>query len=183
MSARIDFTAKELLTIERLYVQRKLTVQEIGDKFGCSDSFIVRIARKHRWAARVRAVPTKPRTAPDYRAEMDARHRQLYGDVAGDVDYLRQRGFVVTREKSGYRVGNALCDLTELRAKADRERRLSAPPAPGIASVPVWRDTGRTSVKRPTATSCACGRARSHLGRYWYRRGWAGPKPSNKEAA
>jgi hypothetical protein len=55
-----------------------------------------------------------------------ARQVELYGDAAtvDDVRFLRQQGFVVHREGAGVRIGNTLCTLAALRAKAARERRL-----------------------------------------------------------
>jgi hypothetical protein len=55
---------------------------------------------------------------------------------------LRRRGFVVVREGAGVRVGNQLCTLVALRAKADRERRLQAVQA-----------SMRAGPRRPAATA------------------------------
>jgi hypothetical protein len=64
--------------------------------------------------ARVRAI-----------AEDAARQKALYGKHVDDVRVLRNRGFTVTAEKRGaYLVGNRPCSGDELKAKADRERRL-----------------------------------------------------------
>jgi len=62
---------------------------------------------------------------------------ELYGDAGDDVRFLRQRGFVVTREGDRFRVGAALCTLAGLRAKAARERRLAAERPRQVAPPPV----------------------------------------------
>lgn len=51
--------------------------------------------------------------------------QKLYGPVLEEVNYLRRRGFVINREPSGYRVGNAIVSAAEIVAKAARERRLA----------------------------------------------------------
>jgi hypothetical protein len=58
------------------------------------------------------------------------RERDLYGANVADVMYLRRRGFVVTRAGAGYLVGNAQCTTQQMRAKADRERRLECAAVP-----------------------------------------------------
>lgn len=58
-------------------------------------------------------------------AEEAARLKELYGDLLPDVQVLRARGFVVTREGAGFRVGNKLVDKAGLRAMARREGGLA----------------------------------------------------------
>jgi hypothetical protein len=58
------------------------------------------------------------------RAAEEQAYRALYGNHRADVDLLRRRGFVVTREGEGFRVGNKVVTAAELIAVADRERRL-----------------------------------------------------------
>lgn len=59
------------------------------------------------------------------RAEREKRDRELYGPVLDDVKWLTHRGWVITKEPSGYRVGNALVSAADIVAKAARERRLA----------------------------------------------------------
>lgn len=58
-------------------------------------------------------------------AEEAARMKELYGDLLPDVQVLRKRGFVVTREGAGFRVGNKTVDKAGLRAMAQREGGLA----------------------------------------------------------
>lgn len=58
-------------------------------------------------------------------AEEAARLKELYGDLLPDVQVLRKRGFVVTREGAGFMVGNKLLDKAGLRAMAQREGGLA----------------------------------------------------------
>jgi len=58
-------------------------------------------------------------------AEEAARLEALYGDLLPDVQVLRKRGFVVTREGTGFMVGNKLLDRAGLRAMAQREGGLA----------------------------------------------------------
>lgn len=48
----------------------------------------------------------------------------LYGSLEESVKILRHRGFVVYRDRNGFRVGNQLLDTSEMVAKAAREQRL-----------------------------------------------------------
>ncbi|MFN4017634.1 MAG: ParB N-terminal domain-containing protein [Reyranella sp.] len=59
------------------------------------------------------------------KAEDEARQRALYGDLLPDVQVLRKRDFVVTREGNKFRVGNRLLDKAEVRAMARREGGLA----------------------------------------------------------
>lgn len=59
------------------------------------------------------------------KAEDEARQKALYGDLLPDVQVLRKRDFVVTREGSKFRVGNKLLDRAEVRAMARREGGLA----------------------------------------------------------
>lgn len=58
-------------------------------------------------------------------AEEAARLQELYGDLLPDVQVLRKRGFVVTREGAGFMVGNKTVDKAGLRAMAQREGGLA----------------------------------------------------------
>lgn len=58
-------------------------------------------------------------------AEEAARLNALYGDLLPDVQVLRKRGFVVTREGTGFMVGNKLLDKASVRAMAQREGGLA----------------------------------------------------------
>jgi hypothetical protein len=98
--------------------------------FGITPSELVDIARRQGWQTRAEGLWAPGKTARERAAEIRAaeaaRQVELYGCAGGvdDVRTLRRRGFTVTREGNRYRVGNALCSLAELRAKAARERRL-----------------------------------------------------------
>lgn len=60
----------------------------------------------------------------DTRRDIDARDHEIYGAMLPDVKFLRHRGWVITKENAGFRVGNALVPAEEIVAKAARERRL-----------------------------------------------------------
>ena len=81
------------------------------------------LAKEHGWPPKSDKTPSERAAAA--RAAEAAREVDLYGDAAtvADVRFLRQQGFVVHREGAGVRVGNTLCTLAGLRAKAARERR------------------------------------------------------------
>jgi hypothetical protein len=59
------------------------------------------------------------------KAEEAARLQELYGDLLQDVQVLRKRGFVVTREGAKFLVGNKLLDRAGVRAMARREGGLA----------------------------------------------------------
>lgn len=101
------------------------------------------VARKQKPATiegvKARLAKPMPRSfkqiALDAKAEDTQRRQQLYGRHAADVDLLSRRGFVVTRHRDGFMVGNKECTAADLRAKADRERRLMQP----VVDVPARR--------------------------------------------
>jgi hypothetical protein len=49
----------------------------------------------------------------------------IYGGILDDVRWLRHRGWVITKELGGYKVGNTLMGAEDIVAKAARERRLA----------------------------------------------------------
>jgi len=105
------------------------------------DVSVSRSARCTPWSGATAGPParrwrfeTSRERAAAIRAAEAARDRQLYADAVDDVALLRRRGFVVTREGHRCRVGNTLCSLADLRAKAARERRL-AEAANGMTAV------------------------------------------------
>lgn len=59
------------------------------------------------------------------KAEEAARLQAIYGDLLPDVQVLRKRGFVVTRERDKFMVGNKLLDRAGVRAMAQREGGLA----------------------------------------------------------
>jgi len=98
--------------------------------FAISTTELAALIRRHGWTARAEGL-WAPGTTPAERAAQirsadAARQVALYGSATGvaDVKTLRSRGWTVTRERRGVRVGNKLCSFVEMRAMADRERRL-----------------------------------------------------------
>jgi hypothetical protein len=70
-----------------------------------------------------RMTPAERRAAE--RAEIEAREREIYGDLVDDVRVLRGRSFFVAAQDGGaFVVGTKTVDRDGLRALADRERRL-----------------------------------------------------------
>lgn len=63
-------------------------------------------------------------------AEEVARLKKLYGTLLPDVEVLRRRGYVITKEGGVYHVGNKRLDATGLKEMAARERRLLGQPEP-----------------------------------------------------
>ena len=59
------------------------------------------------------------------RTEAKAIDERIYGGILPDVQFLRHRGWVITSEQGGYRVGNQLIGAADIVAKAQRERRLA----------------------------------------------------------
>lgn len=59
------------------------------------------------------------------RQEGQALDAKLYGPILKDVNWLRHRGWVVTVDRHGYRVGNSVISAADIVAKAARERRLA----------------------------------------------------------
>lgn len=52
---------------------------------------------------------------------------ELFPGVWEEVKVLRRRGYTVSKENGGYRVGKDFCTTQQMVDKANRERRLSAP--------------------------------------------------------
>lgn len=72
--------------------------------------------------------------------EEKRREADLYGDLIGDVRFLRQRGFAITRVGEGFDLGHRTLDATGLRALADRERLLlGEPKAAEPSPLPVFK--------------------------------------------
>lgn len=59
------------------------------------------------------------------RQEGQAIDAKLYGPLLEDVNWLRHRGWVVTVDQEGYKVGNHVISAADIVAKAARERRLA----------------------------------------------------------
>ena len=76
----------------------------------------LKAAGRVRWLA---PFSHRPAPGPD-----SVNERLLYGPLAADVRFLRQRGFGVHMEGDRYRVGNRLMDAGQLGGVAARERRL-----------------------------------------------------------
>jgi hypothetical protein len=69
-------------------------------------------------------------SAQEARVAEEKRNRELYGDALEDVEFLRRCGWAINVLCGGYVMfGNQPISLDELRAKAERERRLRQPAA------------------------------------------------------
>ena len=117
---------EQLTQIRTAYESTDASVRVLVTMFSTTRSEIYGLARQHGWSKRADtlAATTARERAIAVRAAEAAREADLYGDAVADVRLLRSRGFVVIREGQGYRVGNSVCTLAALRAKAARERRL-----------------------------------------------------------
>jgi hypothetical protein len=111
--------------IRQAYEDGDASVGVVATMFGISRQEIFDLAREHGWSARSDSNMTPREKAIAVRAAEVVREVELYGDAIADVKLLRQRGFLVVREGDRCRVGNSLCSLADLRAKASRERRLT----------------------------------------------------------
>jgi hypothetical protein len=144
-------TPAELERVRRLYMETDVPNTEIGRRYGKRPNWVNALAEKHGWPTRKSRAPKsaektplagaldgrrirsprahKPKTIKQVILEAKAadakRERELYGDRAADVTFLRQRNFVVTRQGTGFLVGNRECTAAELHATAQRERRLA----------------------------------------------------------
>jgi hypothetical protein len=117
----------ELEQIRAAYESPSLPLRATCVLLGIAAEKIRSLAREHGWRPRTEGLERTPcERAIAVRAADAARQVELYGDAAtvDDVQFLRQQGFIVHREGAGARVGNTLCSLAALRAKAARERRL-----------------------------------------------------------
>jgi hypothetical protein len=115
--------APEMIEQIRRAYARSLPARTVGLLFGLANGEIYTLVKSQGWAARSEMTPCERATAA--RSAEAARDRELYGDAVDDVRLLRRRGFVVVREGERYRIGNAVCSLADLQAKAARERRLA----------------------------------------------------------
>lgn len=144
-------TPDELDRVRRLYMETDMPNTEIGLRYGKRPNWVNALAEKHGWPTRKSRAPKsapktplagpldgrrarrqhahKPKTIKQLILEArDAearRERDLYGDRAADVTFLRQRGFGVNRQGAGFLVGNRECTAAELHNVAQRERRLA----------------------------------------------------------
>ena len=133
---KVERSDAKIKRIESAYVGRVVTLREICERFGMTLAQLDRLREKRGWAprgrnfkppqtaSRYKPPKTPPRTAADYRRELEERDRQLYGRDLDDVNLLRMRGFVVTRSGPGVEVGNKQMAFAEMRRLAARERRL-----------------------------------------------------------
>ena len=107
--------------------------------FGITSTELSDLVRRNGWKPRTEGLWAPGKTPVERAAEIReaeaARQVELYGDAVDDVRLLRQRGFFVVREGNRFRIGNAVCSLADLRAKAARERRL----ADAANSIPKFR--------------------------------------------
>lgn len=144
-----DLTPVELAEIKSLYHSGEITNVDLAARYGQRPNWINFLASKHGWtlrrkkgkAASLKFTPYVParrrhakpgrsifRGSAEYAAEQrayaDERERDLYGSLTDDANLLRRRGWVVTRERDGFHVGNDIISGAEMHAKAERERRL-----------------------------------------------------------
>jgi hypothetical protein len=117
------------------YERGAMPCRTVGVMFGLANGKIYALVKAHGWAARSEMTPCERANAA--RSAEAARAIELYGDAIEDVRLLRQRGFVVVREGERCRVGNTLCTLAALRAKAARERRLLEADRPSDRSIKI----------------------------------------------
>lgn len=141
--------AADLERARLMYAGFEFSNAEIGAYFGRSLGWVNKTAHRQGWPIRSKrwrkgGEPPKPdidgrkvrrrhahKPTPmsayiaESKAAMAARERELYGDRAPDVMFLRQRGFVVTRSREAFVVGIRSCTAAELHAVAERERRLA----------------------------------------------------------
>lgn len=110
--------------------------------------------------------------AREREAAQDASYKNLYGRHLADVEFLRRKGFVITKSAAGFEVDNKTIDSETLRALADRERRLEG-------NVTSESDAPQTTDE--TTETCPCGKPIRHMGNCWHRRGLSGP-PVKKAA-
>jgi hypothetical protein len=121
----------ELEQIRAAYENGAMPMRATAVLLGMAAEKIRALARQHGWAARsetIYAPGVTPRERADAIRAADRRRQvELYGDAAtvDDVRLLRRCGYVVVREGERCRIGNTLCSLADLRAKAARERRLA----------------------------------------------------------
>ncbi len=137
--------AAEIAWLRHAYVESSASILDICRKFDMGQYELYTLIDRQGWPMRgggskahklatLTKAPPRPRTSRqvllDQRAEDSQRNAFLYGDLLGDVTLLRNRGFVVNRDPAGRGivVGNMICTADDVRAKADRERRLTAQP-------------------------------------------------------
>lgn len=151
MAAAVKLTEQVLRRMRSAVEDGEETLEAIGKRFGRSRKTVVVLIRQYGWhnpwvarqkhsrglaggiSARQRLKRTKAngfllnpaKFIAEKRAAVDAIERNLYGPHLDDVTYLRQRGWIITAERSGFRVGNQVVDGDALAAKAARERRLA----------------------------------------------------------
>lgn len=148
-------SAEELRLIGDAYRLNELSIAEICERYGLrGPGEFNRLRIDNKWKGRSQG--SKPASymrrrhakkgravyrgaaeyAADQRAEVEKREREQYPGLVDDANLLRKRGFVIDRVyEPVFRVGNALCTGAELHAKAERERRLMAPPPEPPATV------------------------------------------------
>lgn len=73
---------------------------------------------------RTHTLAQKMDAAQERRAAEEAQFQKLYGNLLPDVLLLQKRGFVVSRVRGGFQVGHKVVDREDVRAMAERERRL-----------------------------------------------------------
>jgi hypothetical protein len=127
----MTFPTRSPEMIEQLrcaYALGTMPARLLAIAFAISTTELSVLIRRLGWQTRATGLwapgKTPSERAAEIRAAEAARAFELYGDAVDDVRLLRQRGFVVVREGQRCRVGNMLCSLAALRAKAARQRRL-----------------------------------------------------------
>lgn len=172
---KAPLSAEVIERIGKAYCDREISIADICRRFNTSPTDVVQFARLYGWPQRGRGSKPKHRSilktrqprpyrgaaewAADQRAEEEKRQANLYGLQVDDVALLRRRGYGVTREGAGVRIGNQLCTFAQLREKADRERRLEAAARPVDTPAPVKPKRGRPVGYRESAATKAKRRA------------------------
>lgn len=136
-----------LAQIREAYERGSMPARFVAAMFAISTNELYELVKRQRWKPRAQGLYAPEKTplerAAEIRAAEAARQVALYGDAVDDVRLLRRCGYVVVREGERYRVGNSLCTLAALRAKAAREHRLLDGGHLGICTTVVER-TGKS---------------------------------------
>lgn len=121
-------TPAELAIAYRMW-NEGATVVEIGAAVGRNGRWVYTQGTQRKWGRR------RPRKGSaghkyanimqDARKEGEQRERGLYGDLADVVNFLRRRGWIITRDCARIIVGNKAMEPDAIRALAERERRMA----------------------------------------------------------
>jgi len=126
----------ELKRMRNVVEAGELNIEQIGRHFKCSEHEVRRLTVEQGWTnPNTRKFTKPPKNGVSYwnrakfeaakREEVEKTDRRIYGALLDDVQWLRRRGWVINKERGGFRVGNKVIDAEALRNVADRERRLA----------------------------------------------------------